>query len=461
MNFLSLNNGIFTVGSSGKVNLDYLYDGGAYKGEMAIFSLQGMENLPLGSTQFLQEAARRALTQSTLGYVAIKDTTDRARFSGSFNWEGNFNSSEYKQSQEFLMQARDTFAMMLVANSTVAKLAANPSNLASQTVFSFGAVNANTGAIATQIVDLTGSGHTFGWEDVNTLNSTDRDFNDAIIQVKGAISQAVAIDSSINPNRDWRNTNVGQEILEYASLPLFEKGTFEVNATGKIQFDYIYDGGFYQGQLAVFSLAGMKQYTPGSVEFVREAAKRALSNSEEGRILIRDHQDKARFTGNLNWENNYNAGTYQDLETVEMRPGDTLAFMLVPNGTVESIYHDPNNLNISDHVPLFSIAEANPGSIQNQIVAVDNKGTLAFEDVPLQNNSSDRDYNDLIFQVRGLTSNLNTIDTQINTNLDWRTNTVGQELLNYAALPSYNTGVFQVGETGRVQIDYLYDGGWF
>ena len=55
--------GTFTVGSSGNVGVDYVFDGAAYHGELAIFSLQGMGNLTPGSTAFIQEAARRALEQ--------------------------------------------------------------------------------------------------------------------------------------------------------------------------------------------------------------------------------------------------------------------------------------------------------------------------------------------------------------------------------------------------------------
>lgn len=35
---LSFETGVFTVGASGEVSIDYLFDGGAYQGELAIFS---------------------------------------------------------------------------------------------------------------------------------------------------------------------------------------------------------------------------------------------------------------------------------------------------------------------------------------------------------------------------------------------------------------------------------------
>ena len=61
----NLETGIFTVGETGEVTFDYLFDGGNFEGELAVFSLEGMEALELGSSDFIQEAARRALTNST------------------------------------------------------------------------------------------------------------------------------------------------------------------------------------------------------------------------------------------------------------------------------------------------------------------------------------------------------------------------------------------------------------
>ncbi|MEB3825925.1 hypothetical protein LKK83_00305, partial [Phormidium sp. CCY1219] len=67
------------------------------------------------------------------------------------------------------------------------------------------------------------------------------------------------------------------------------------------------------------SLAGMEDLDPNSVEFIKEAATRALSNSELGHIAIDDSSDAARFTGSLN-EGNWNFGEYRGVQTVSMRP---------------------------------------------------------------------------------------------------------------------------------------------
>ncbi|MFN5513690.1 MAG: DUF4114 domain-containing protein [Cyanobacteriota bacterium] len=456
---LSNNNGIFTIGDTGKVAIDYLFDGGAFRGEVAIFSIEGMENLEINSAAFTLEATRRALSNSAEGFVLVRDSRDRARFSGSFAWERNFNSGEYRGLQSYWLAPGERYALMLIPNSTVSNLANFPNTTSTQIrpLYSFGNIN-NNGSVTPQITDITGAGDTFGWEDSNP-NFSDRDYNDLIIQVQGATATAAPLNGNINPFLDWRNTSTGEEILAYANRPRFERGAFEVNPTGMIQTEYLFDGGWYQGELGVFSLTGMETLAPGSTEFIQEAARRALSNSQEGRVLIRDRSEGARFNGTLGWETNYNNGEFLGLRSFTLKPGDTVAFMLTQNNTVRNLYLDPAGAAQTGKIPLFSIPEANLGG-GAQMVALDQFGAIGVED-NLLNNGADRDYNDFVFQVRGVQGNLSLANTLVNTNRDLRTTTVGQSLLAESAKPAFSTGVFTVGQTGLLQFDYLYDGGGY
>ncbi len=453
-------NGIFQVDSSGKVNIDYLYDGGDYQGELAIFSLQGMEHLEIGSEEFMTEAANRALSNSELGYVTITDSTESARFNNLNNelsWEGQFDRGTYNGKQTFQMQEGDRFAMMLVSNGTVTDVATNPN--IDEVLFSFDTLELDNGKTIGQIADVTGDGSTFGWEDVNLTDTAnlDRDYNDLVFQVQGASAIATTVEDSIYYNRDWLNTGVGQELQEYANIPQFENGTFTVNSTGRLTLDYLYDGGWYQGELAVFSLKGMEVYEPGSIEFLREATSRALSDSEKGRVLISDSTEGAHFRDTVTWEKDFNIDSqnYQQVSSFNMTPGDELAFMLVQHTTIEDINQHPYSTSQWGKKVLFS-------TDINQVTAVDNYGTLAFEDTQIASGNADYDYNDFVFQVRGLESdNTVSIDEAINPNRDWRKTEVGQELLDYTSQPQFDTGVFEVGETGKVTFDYLFDGGWY
>ena len=73
--------GVFTVGDTGKIIIDFLFDSGSYTGELAIFSLAGIDAEP-GSAAFREAAVSRALSNSELGYVVVSDPQQGAKFSG-------------------------------------------------------------------------------------------------------------------------------------------------------------------------------------------------------------------------------------------------------------------------------------------------------------------------------------------------------------------------------------------
>ena len=74
----------------------------------------------------------------------------------------------------------------------------------------------------------------------------------------------------------------------------FTTGTFIVDSSGEVEVDFLFDGGWFRGELAVFSLDGMEAYQAGTTEFMLEAARRALTNSELGHLLVRDQTEAAR-----------------------------------------------------------------------------------------------------------------------------------------------------------------------
>ena len=46
-------------------------------------------------------------------------------------------------------------------------------------------------------------------------------------------------------------------------------------------------------------MEGLAEFEPGSVEFIQEVTRRALSGSELGHIAISDRTEGAKFTGDL------------------------------------------------------------------------------------------------------------------------------------------------------------------
>jgi len=229
--------GVFLVGDTGQVSVDFLFDGGGYQGELAIFSLHGMENFEPGSHEFIQEAAHRALSNTDLGHIVIHDQTEGAAFSGNLG-EENVNFGNYQGIKAVGMRPGDTFGIMLVPNGTVQQLFDNPSAEGDlHPLFSMTTANPNQAFHLGQIADVTGNGHTFVMEDLRTDSWTDRDYNDLIFQVKGATGTAVHLDQVIDPAHDWTHTDLGQELLDYASL--HEDQPTITSAVSQVQTDLV------------------------------------------------------------------------------------------------------------------------------------------------------------------------------------------------------------------------------
>ncbi|WP_293324733.1 DUF4114 domain-containing protein [Microcoleus sp. PH2017_30_WIL_O_A] len=237
-------------------------------------------------------------------------------------------------------------------------------------------------------------------------------------------SQAVAVETP----KELSKTTPKSEIVADNS---FTSGKFVVDSSGQVGIDFLFDGGLYKGQLAIVSLKGMEKFVPGSAEFIKEVASRALSNSVKGHVVINDLSEGAKFTGNLP-EGNYNEGTYLGVKSFAMTSGDEFGVMLVPNGTVQEVLNNP--VVGGDKRPLFSMVTANPaeGFHVGQIADVTGSGkTFAMEDMRVDL-GSDRDYNDVIFQVRGATGTAVNLDSVINPEKDWRKADIGKALIAYA-----------------------------
>jgi hypothetical protein len=239
----TFNTGVFKVDETGKVGIDYLFDGGGYEGELGIFNLEGMENLAQNSDAFITEAARRAVSNSNLGYVVINDATEGARFNGALPYDINRNRGEYKGVKTFTMLPGDTFALILVPNGANLQQVANESATGddARPLFSLPMANPNGSFMTGQIADVTGVGNTFVMEDLRVDQpGTDSDYNDIIFQVRGATGSAVSIDSVINPKKEWRSTDLGKALTEYAKAYV----TPENPKVGELVTDELYDSVF-------------------------------------------------------------------------------------------------------------------------------------------------------------------------------------------------------------------------
>jgi hypothetical protein len=219
------------------------------------------------------------------------------------------------------------------------------------------------------------------------------------------------------PNRDFAGTSVGKELATYSAARaandvsvtgVFSSGKYQVGNDGRVGIEYLFDSGGFISQLGVFSLSGMNSFVPGSPEFIAEAARRILSNSTLGGLAIDDANDGARYTTSTTLLKSFNQGDYQGIKMLRMTPGDTVAFMLIPNGLVWESFTGQSSDPFKR--PLFSLPEANPVTPfgQNQFGDAEGTGTvLVFEDTRMDTTgpkSSDRDFNDVVFRAYGLST---------------------------------------------------------
>ncbi|WP_191056513.1 hypothetical protein, partial [Planktothrix sp. FACHB-1355] len=78
----------------------------------------------------------------------------------------------------------------------------------------------------------------------------------------------VAGDYSLQLSQVSGDTNYTLNIDPLTGLDV-ESGYFTVGEAGKVEVDYLIDGGWYQGELAIFSLTGMELFEPGKEAFIK------------------------------------------------------------------------------------------------------------------------------------------------------------------------------------------------
>lgn len=416
--------GYYVVDPYGKIQVDYLYRGAGYEGQLGVFSTKGMEKMVVGSPEFVKEAMKRVVSNSVMGYVTIDATTQGAKYSGTTPWEGNFNTRAYTGSHSFSMTPGDTVAFVIMPSGKFSSTVNNPvtsGTSASRPLFSI--PEANTGATGTdrfdQMFDLDGNRDVFSFEDLSLGGSSDKDFNDMVFQVLGANGFSALGPEVVNASRNFPATNLGKSItagttkslLEYtqsAAAVHYGNGVFVADANGKLSVDFLADNGGYTSKVGMFSLQGMETLDPASPAFRKEAMRRALSDSLWGHIVIDDQAEGARFQGKLEFDGNYNSGQYNGVKTFNVRPGDSFAMMILPNGSSWNQYLQ-GDLEGTKR-PLFSIAAANPvdpksGKGGVQLADITGNGSVfGFEDGRTDLSSpSDRDYNDIVFRLIGVT----------------------------------------------------------
>ena len=214
-------------------------------------------------------------------------------------------------------------------------------------------------------------------------------------------------------------SNVGDELLNGGTSrdSNFGPGSFTVGSSGQVEIDYLFDGGGYEGELAVFKLDGMAELS--QTEFAQEAIRRSLTAGSEGQIVISDKTEGARYSVELG-EPNRNKGEAAETKLINWAPGTQFGLMLMPNSDI-ALASEGRSV-----TPLFSTASANKNG-QEQFAKA-SKTVFAIEDI--SDPTSDRDFNDMLVSVRGAQSELPELSSLIAPEKNWLSNPKAQPILN-------------------------------
>ncbi|MDM8550848.1 peptidoglycan DD-metalloendopeptidase family protein, partial [Desulfobacterales bacterium HSG2] len=297
--------GVFVVNDLGQITIDWLYDGGAYKGELGLFSLRGLDLTVPDLTAFIEEAVSRVLSDSETGYIVLSDKTERARESGTLSGESaDWNEGDYNHAKTFAMRPGDRFALVLVPNGTFEALSKNPGTASThlRPLFSFTSPNADYGMHTGQVADVNGHGLGFVFEDMEFTNS-DRDYNDLIIQISGAVSDVPTIDAMIEvakagrskrARRDWYDWRVSDElgrkiIRHLEALPTEDDQWMSVSFDGSAELR-IYDAEDHCTGTLGADIPGSLRFTENGELVVNLPALR--SGVEDYRIVLHAAEDE-------------------------------------------------------------------------------------------------------------------------------------------------------------------------
>lgn len=200
-----------------------------------------------------------------------------------------------------------------------------------------------------------------------------------------------------SPELDWFTATetpifITEEIL----------GVFTAGETGTIEIEFLHDGGAFESEVAIFSLAGLEHLDPASDEFVTTALSRANSNSHLGQVIISEPSgDRATFA---DFEQLPQPGVTQ---TVTLDPGEQFAVVIIPNGTIAEALE--TRALIGEQRPLFSIAQANHQGAEH-LVAWIGEGEPTIFGIEDSCHEQQPDFNDIVLRIEGVQAQLSGVD---------------------------------------------------
>jgi Subtilase family/Bacterial pre-peptidase C-terminal domain/Domain of unknown function (DUF4114) len=87
-------------------------------------------------------------------------------------------------------------------------------------MFSIASLNLGRSNQFAQVIEATADDKSFAFEDTGLWGNSDRDFNDVVFQIKGAVGSSLTLESTVAPGKDWRTSQVGQQVEQFTVEPV-------------------------------------------------------------------------------------------------------------------------------------------------------------------------------------------------------------------------------------------------
>jgi hypothetical protein len=203
-----------------------------------------MEKLVPNSGLFIEEAVRRALSNSAYGYVVLSDKREKARLSGQLGSGGEkreWNQGIYAGIKNFRMKPGDRFATVLIPDDTLQSFYESPDmdDPERRPLFSLASANPEFEMFFGQIANVDDFGNAFVYEDRPAIRS-DWDYNDLIVRITGITACAPTLDNTdISLAYDWRDMELGGALTEHIQVSQPDANTLWMTVILKSPADLI------------------------------------------------------------------------------------------------------------------------------------------------------------------------------------------------------------------------------
>ena len=229
---------------------------------------------------------------------------------------------------------------------------------------------------------------------------------------------------------------------------IIDNGLFPVDDTSPFTIDFLFYKGGYNSEFPIINIAGVEDLNPHFDEYIKEAARPALTNSAASYTVISDAEEGANFTENLG-ESNKKSVNYEDIKTFNINPGNNFALKLIPQGTMEEVFK--KSTVDSDKRPLFSLVSTNPDNAIQMMQLVEgtsDSSVFGMEDLCLAK-ISDADGNDNIFHVKSAVTK-GTLFEEVSNTHTWHQTDTGKQLIEFAG-NNHNFDINQSSNPGKLE----------